>query len=872
MESAVALAEALRDRYELERELGAGGMATVYLARDLKHHRKVALKVLRAELAAVIGAKRFLHEIETTANLQHPHILPLHDSGEVGGTAYYVMPYVEGESLRDRLRREKQLPIEAAVRIATEVASALDYAHRKGVIHRDIKPENILLHEGQALVADFGIALAFSTAGGTRMTETGLSLGTPHYMSPEQAMGEREITGRSDVYALGCVLYEMLAGDPPFTGSTAQAIVAQVVTEAPRPLVPRRHTIPPHLEAAVLRALEKLPADRFATPAEFAQALGAAPAQVTRVSAAPVARRRSPAVRWIAILAPALLLAAGLAWYLGRPRGESRTLVASLLPPPDCDFDAVATSNVVQLSPDGSRLAFVAACGEDHSIWVRSMDTGENRQLPGTDGALYPFWSADGRSLGFFAGERLKRIEVDGGAIRDLAPAPDGRGGSWSADGVVLYAPDVYGAIYRIPAEGGTPEPVTKLHQPSSNVSQRLPHFLPDGKHFLFSQAVSTGPDGQLMAGTLGSLESKQVLDRSSNVTYADGFLFFVLDRVLLAQRFDPDELRFSGKAAAVASGLEVWPFRFLGNYSYSAGRLVYREAVLPEARIEWFDPSSGARNMVLERGAYSAMRLAPDGRRLLVARPEGQGSREHVWLYELAEGSWSRLTSRPEVQYNFAWIPDARFAVLEPESEDSVQFVSVDGAEVETVAKGVNDTPIMDWVAAGGISIGQRQVQETGMDLVRWTGVREGMPIEVLSATPAEERSPRISPDGRYVAYYSNQSGREEVYLARLPGVTGQRQVSLEGALFLERGGIAWSRTRPVLYFVAPSGSLQSVPVVTSPELRLGKPSAVPGAPANITAIDAAPDGRLLLLYTDRSTGAPLTLVENLMVRLQAR
>src|SRR6266508_1034844 len=249
-------------------------MATVYLAQDLKNHRQVAVKVLRPELAAVIGAGRFLAEIRTTANLQHPHILPLHDSGEAGSFLYYVMPFVEGESLRDRLRREKQLPIPDAVRIATEVASALDYAHRHNVIHRDIKPENILLHDGSALVADFGIALAVSTAGGgTRMTETGLSLGTPHYMSPEQAMGERDITARSDVYALGAVLYEMLTGDPPFTGNTAQAVVARVVTESPRPLVPQRHTIPRHVEAAVLTALEKLPADRFNTAAEFAEAL-----------------------------------------------------------------------------------------------------------------------------------------------------------------------------------------------------------------------------------------------------------------------------------------------------------------------------------------------------------------------------------------------------------------------------------------------------------------------------------------------------------------------------------------------------------------------------------------------------------------------
>src|SRR5215210_6936530 len=264
---------ALADRYRVEHEVGAGGMAIVYLAQDLRHERRVAAKVLRPELAAVIGAERFLAEIKLTAHLQHPHILPLFDSGEANAFLFYVMPFVEGESLRSRLNREKQLPVADAVRIATEVASALDYAHRHGVVHRDIKPENILVHDGRALVADFGIALAASKAGGNRMTETGMSLGTPHYMSPEQAMGEREITARSDVYALGVVLYEMLTGDPPFSGSTAQAIVARVVTESPRPLLPQRHTIPCNIEAAVLTALEKLPADRFATAAEFAEAL-----------------------------------------------------------------------------------------------------------------------------------------------------------------------------------------------------------------------------------------------------------------------------------------------------------------------------------------------------------------------------------------------------------------------------------------------------------------------------------------------------------------------------------------------------------------------------------------------------------------------
>ena len=277
------LTAALADRYAIVRELGQGGMAIVYLARDVRHDRAVALKVLRPELAAMLGAERFLAEIRTTAKLQHPNILPLHDSGEVPAGAYersdgssfllYVMPFVEGESLRERLDRAGQVPVAEAVRIAIEVAGALDYAHRQGVIHRDVKPANILLHDGRALVADFGIALAAARTGRDRLTETGLSLGTPAYMSPEQALGDRLIDGRTDIYALGCVLYEMLIGEPPFTGPSAHAIIARVATERPRPIVPIRHTIPLAVEAAVMTALEKLPADRFATGQEFITAL-----------------------------------------------------------------------------------------------------------------------------------------------------------------------------------------------------------------------------------------------------------------------------------------------------------------------------------------------------------------------------------------------------------------------------------------------------------------------------------------------------------------------------------------------------------------------------------------------------------------------
>src|SRR4051812_4013230 len=320
------LAEALADRYRLERELGAGGMATVYLAHDLKHDRKVAVKVLRPELAAVIGADRFLAEIKTTAALQHPHILPLFDSGQADGYLFYVMPLIEGESLRDRLNREHQLPVDDSVRLAKEIGSALDYAHRHGVIHRDIKPENILLHDGSALVADFGIALAVSHAGGNRMTETGLSLGTPGYMSPEQATGERGLDARSDVYSLGCLLYEMLAGEPPHTGPTVQAVIAAVVTKEPTRLSERRRSLPANVDAAGHKALAKLPADRFANADAFVRALSeaatsatyAAYTGATTAAPAPVARRST---RRTLVSAGVLLLMAVVAasgWL--RPR------------------------------------------------------------------------------------------------------------------------------------------------------------------------------------------------------------------------------------------------------------------------------------------------------------------------------------------------------------------------------------------------------------------------------------------------------------------------------------------------------------------------------------------------------------------------
>src|SRR5512141_714805 len=502
------LRAALADRYRLDREIGAGGMATVYLAEDLRHDRKVALKVLRPELAAVIGAERFLAEIKLTANLQHPHILPLFDSGEADSYLFYVMPFVEGESLRDRLNREKQLPVADAVRIATEVASALDYAHRNGVVHRDIKPENILLHDGRALVADFGIALAASKAGGSRMTETGMSLGTPHYMSPEQAMGEREITARSDVYALGAVTYEMLVGDPPFTGSTAQAIVAKVLTEKPAPPSKFRDTVPESVDDAVLTALAKLPADRWPTAAAFIAALeGSAKGRTV------VTRRVPVRSRWSVASPRPWALAFGLvaivaAWGWLRPRGRETVPVVrfDLLAAPGTriavPMGGVATQ--IALSPDGRMAVFPG--GQSSGSWMlylRSFDRLTPRALPGTEGGLNPEFSPDGRWVAFRSADgKLKKIAADGGALTTLCPIDQsgsvGAGLTWVSDREIVFARGTYTegrGLWRVSSDGGDPVQFSHFDAASGERLQLAPRAADHGRLVFYSSTVASNAD-----------------------------------------------------------------------------------------------------------------------------------------------------------------------------------------------------------------------------------------------------------------------------------------------------------------------------------------------------------------------------------------
>jgi serine/threonine-protein kinase len=768
---------ALSDRYRIERELGAGGMATVYLAQDLKHDRKVAIKVLKPELAAVIGAERFLSEIKTTANLQHPHILPLHDSGQADSFLFYVMPFVEGESLRNRLNREKQLPVADAVRIATEMAGALDYAHRHGIIHRDIKPENILLHDGSALVADFGIALAASKAGGTRMTETGMSLGTPHYMSPEQAMGEREITATTDVYALGCVLYEMLIGEPPFTGPTAQAVVAKVLTEEPAPIGPRRRSVPESVEAAVFMALEKLPADRFATAAEFVAAIqsdGAATGTSTRArlgrrpGAPPTARRAPPAP------APSRLAIV-----------EPGTSVA---------FNGVART--IDISSEGQLVVFAVNHPLGSRVLARRLDGSASQVIPNSPNAAHLRLSPDGRFLySGYGSATMQRMPLAGGG---WSPVPGVEGTSFLAfaeDSVLWWGSHVGVGTYRHGPDGRD-----SLVFPTSTIGQ----ILPGGRHAV-GLGLTTGSNtgiAQLMdlrTGEVTTLFGTPVVE----VRYTMGYLVYVRpDNVMAAVPFDPRSGRVIGAHVEIASDVLVSGIGFAQFAVAENGTVVY----IPGSESDLVRVSRDGQVRVLldERRRYHSPRISPDARRIAFDHVSSDG--RDVWIWSEGTGDLTRATFQRD-GHDPVWTLDGRglyyLAGIGGRLDvfrTQLGTTAAPKAESMRVAVSYTGTPLGNDAGFLTTVLGNAG---RGLDIVR-LGPR-GSAVDTLLATAADESYVVPSPDGRWFAYVSDHSGRPEVYLRALTGSDVQLQVSVDGA-----SEPVWSRDGRELFYrrATPTGT----------------------------------------------------------------
>jgi len=799
------LSAALADRYVIERELGAGGMATVYLAHDVRHDRKVALKVLRPELAAILGGERFLAEIKTTANLQHPHILSLFDSGEADGLVFYVMPYVDGESLRDRLNREKQLPVDDAVRIASETADALQYAHDQGIVHRDIKPENILLHGGHALVADFGIALAASRSeGGTRMTETGMSLGTPHYMAPEQAMGEREITPKADIYALGCVLYEMLTAEPPFVGATAQAIIARVMTEEPRSLTLQRRSIPPHVEAAVRKALEKLPADRFATAAEFAEAL-AKPGMLAEAPARATATRAGRRVPVIAAAGAALLVAAGglVAGRLTAPRSVP-SLERFTVPLPDSasNFE-VCCSSTVALSPDGSRVVFAANVGGTSRLYVRMLDRLASEPIAGTDGASGPFFSPDGRWLGFQQGDRLRKISLAGGPSISIA-ALGGTGmvnASWGDNDMIVYARNDDDRLYRVSANGGTPE---RVSDGPNDVLHRNPEVLPGSRRVLFE----IDPPGPLENSRIGLLDlatrNVDTVAAGTMVRYSvDGHLVYTGgDGALLVQPFDAARGRTTGPATALLEGVALIVNGSANLALSRAGDLAYVTGFGRNETLTLIGPR-GRTPIPLPRGNnLEDPALSPDGRRIAVVLV-GEGEHDDIWIFDRSAGTISRLTVGGN-NYEPAWSRDGRQIAFRSDRDSGGFATYIQPSDGSAPARRVlpHSSP-QAWLRDGRLIVYRAQPETKG-DLGIWSP-GDSVP-RWIAASPFYELAAAVSPDERWLAYASDRSGEYQVYVQALSGEGGAEQISVDGG-----DSPRWSADGRTLYYAHGSAILSA-------------------------------------------------------------
>ncbi len=801
------LKAALADRYELERQLGVGGMATVYLAEDLKHHRKVAVKVLRPELAAVLGAERFVQEITTTANLQHPHILPLFDSGEADGFLYYVMPFIEGETLRDKLNRETQLGIEEAVKITTEVADALDYAHRHNVIHRDIKPENILLHDGRPMVADFGIALAVSAAAGGRMTETGLSLGTPHYMSPEQATAEKDITHRSDIYSLGSVLYEMLSGEPPHTGASAQAIVMKIVTEDVQPVTQLRKSVPPHVAAATAKSLEKLAADRFATAAEFSEALTNARLApvVTTVPRNETQPQISAAVAWHAfgkwvVVAALVLVGVTAALVRGLKPAEEQD-VTSFTVPVAGGHEMLLGGEVTNLalSPDGRTLVY----GAQGMLHVRKLARVETSPLAGTEGAVAPFFSPDGQQIGFIKGGlsgALMRVPVDGGAVTEISNATIGGpyGASWGADGTIVYIGGDRG-LWRVAITEGVPQAVTTVLDTASETIHTWPQLLPGGRLILFT---AMGPsalweDAKIVVKDLETGERKTVIERATYGRYVPTghILYAEATGTILAVPFDLDRREKTGAPFPVESGVRVAGWGGAASLAVSDGGTVafVRGSTWNNHLLWWVD----RQGRHLELGSPLTggfLDLSPDGRRaaIMVVQPKNTD----IHLVDAVTKDTKRFTFDAARNETPVWSPDGRriaYSTAWGGQSTRIYMKEVDSAaEPVSILTRDRHVHLTSWSPDGQWLAFHELHPENQWDIyvVQIDSVQNLIPVAV---TEANEDQAQFSPDGGWLAFQSDG----EVNVVSFPPTARMDQVSTDGGL-----GPRWSAEGDELFF----------------------------------------------------------------------
>jgi Tol biopolymer transport system component len=841
--------------YEILAPLGAGGMGDVYRGRDTRLGRAVAIKLLNAELSGdAISRTRFEREARSIAALTHPHICTVHDVGDHEGNAFLVMELLEGQTLAARLARTKGgLPLDEALTIAAHVAEALAFAHRHHITHRDIKPANIMLTPTGVKLLDFGLALLRDRdeASGQGQTQSSLTgplgvVGTLAYMSPEQLDGHAD--ERSDIFAFGAVLFEMLTGRKAFDGATSSAVIGAVVQTDPPEVSSLRPDVSPPLERVVRRCLAKNPDARWQSTMDLADELKwiAGNGNGAGVIATP---RSHPRRLVVAALVVTTAVAIGLAvrsQLSVAPALASAPVRFVVAPPDDLSFWPT-----MALSPDGQRLALVTIDEKLHTqLWLRSMASEVVERVAGSDGASYPFWSPDSQSIGFFADGQLKRVAAAGGPPIVICAAEDGRGATWNKGGVIVFAPRTFSALMRVPASGGTPQPVTQL-DPSTYIANRWPHFLPDGDHFLYLADSPPGGQSALRVGSLRDGDSRSVLEEVTEGQYSDGLLFFVRGDVLLAQPFDLDRLALGGDPQAVAQDIAG---RHSGQKAFSVtpgGTLAFlrRSDMNPVTQLTWFNRSGTRTGNVGQPGRFGDVSIAPDGRRLAVTRFDGGDS---IWVFERERGTAARLTS-PGVQA--VWSPEGSRVVfsaipLKGGPTHHLWTIAADGSgPAAPLIESKFQLRAQGWTPDGSRLLYQLIFgdHETASGL--WMMTKPGSRSVPFRNDGFAYPHAALSPDGHWVAYASNQSGRFEIYVESFPTPGRRVQVSTDGGTQPR-----WRRDQKELYFLSAESRLIAVPANLGTEAMLGIPTplfalAVPAGTIGWKPFhyDVSADGRFL-------------------------
>ena len=875
--------------YEIQSPLGEGGMGEVYRARDTRLDRSVAIKVLASHLSSSPELKqRMEREAKAISALNHPHICRLYDVGSQDGTEYLVMELLEGETLSQRLAKGP-LPISEVLRIGLAVAEALEAAHRQGIVHRDLKPGNVMLTKSGAKLMDFG--LAKSTAAGlggavtsapllsaaktmseaspmSPLTTAGAIIGTIQYMSPEQIEG-KEADGRSDLFALGAVLYEMVTGGRPFAGKSQISVASAILERDPEPISALQPLTPPALEHIIHTCLAKDPEDRFQTAHDVKLQLKwiAQGANEHRRPSGNEETKRGN-LGWIAAGALAVVLIASLAWWRSSIPAEQVTYFFAPLP---------FSSRDVAVSPNGHTVAVVGYRESERKsvLWIYEVGSPAGNSLPNTEGANFPFWSPDGRSLGFFADGKLKKLELAGGPVQTLCDAPTGRGGAWNKEGVILFTPSglLGTGLFRIPASGGMPVQVSFPDLTQGEDSHRWPIFLPDQIHYLYLAMNLTGRRDlySVYVGSLNSKEKRLLVRTRANAAYASpGYLIFERDQTLFAQRFDPKKLELSGEPTPILNDVQYWPRIARAVFATSNTGLLVAQKTGDNgiSQPAWFDRKGQPVGVALKPGIYGNIFLSPNGKLLASDTTDPASQNTDVWTYDLETESAKRLTFDPSIDSMPVWSPDSSRMVFASnrESKFDLYLKDANGAQEEKIVE--QDGPDRfpnDWSPDG-----KSVIYERGSDL--WILNLPDLKMTQFLKASSTLKNARFSPDGRWLAYGSNESGRWEIYVTSFPDAHGKWQISNGGG-----DQPKWRRDGKELFYITPDGKIMAAPVTVGANFDAGTPGLLFQAnPREMVATseqvtyDVSKDGQRFLINTQLKTGTtPMSIVLNWTAKL---